>query len=472
MRKPREWIIGASAGCDVVIEEQTVSGRHCRLLWQEGGYQLEDLASTNGTFVNDVQLTKPQTVTRNDRITLGKSVPFPWSRIQQPVVYATTAPAGQTRTPANAVDVQVDPRWQHLPMVLSAVALLSVLILGVVLLRGRGTGADTPAASTAATSATSTSAIDPKPAATPGKVDTGERRPAALTQESEKTSKTEVSATPQPPPAPKIQPDDPANSLYCLTIGDLRDTQRYRLGTACAIDTHRLLSSASIVSAAEQLAERFPKLAAVSADGTATLQVRSKVVHPEFAKAAAEVISVKQRLAVLQGVDSSTNGARQGGTSVEDGTKVTAEFAQLHERGLELAKTMLTYDIAVLEVSEALPHTLAVDASTRPSEGVPLTLLGLPADNESLFLDRTAPLVIGREVAQVSEPAAGGKDESRLYAKCPAEQVRLNWAGSPLVNNKNQVIAVYCRPSPADDLLAPPVKERLEAAWADASRGL
>ena len=85
MRKPHEWIIGASAGCDVVVEEPTVSGRHCRLLWQEGVYQLEDLGSTNGTFVNDVQLTRPSTVTRDDRITLGKSVPFPWSQVQQPV---------------------------------------------------------------------------------------------------------------------------------------------------------------------------------------------------------------------------------------------------------------------------------------------------------------------------------------------------------------------------------------------------
>jgi hypothetical protein len=282
----------------------------------------------------------------------------------------------------------------------------------------------------------------------------------------------EISPVPQLPPLPPLQPDDPANAMYCLTIGDLRDTQRYRLGTACAIDTHRLLTSASLVSAAEQLADRFPKLVAVSADGTVTLQVRSQKVHPEFAKAAAEVITLKQRLAVLQDGDSSTNGAGQGGTGVVDGTKVAAEFAQLHERGLELAKTMLIYDIAVLEVSEALPFTLAIESSTRPSEGQPLTLLGLPADNESLFLDRKSPLTLGREVAHVSVPAVGGKDDTRLYAQCPAEQARLNWSGSPIVNNKNQVVAVYCRPSPADDPLAPPLRERLEAAWADAARGL
>ena len=99
-------------------------------------------------------------------------------------------------------------------------------------------------------------------------------------------------------------------------------------------------------------------------------------------------------------------------------------------------------------------------------------MLGLPADNESLFLDGKTPLTIGREVAHVSVPAAGGPDDARLYAKCPAEQARLNWAGSPIVNNKNQVVAVYCRPSPADDPLAPPSRDLLEAAWADAARGL
>ena len=77
------------------------------------------------------------------------------------------------------------------------------------------------------------------------------------------------------------------------------------MGTDFAIDAHWLLTSASIVSAVEQLADRFPKFVAISLDQATTLPARSCKVHPEFAKAAAEVGVLKQRLAALQGSDAS-----------------------------------------------------------------------------------------------------------------------------------------------------------------------
>lgn len=72
------WTVGGGAGCDIVVVEPVVSGRHCRLTRVDGGYLLEDLGSTNGTFVNGVRVTGPVRVTQSDSVTLGRVFPFPW----------------------------------------------------------------------------------------------------------------------------------------------------------------------------------------------------------------------------------------------------------------------------------------------------------------------------------------------------------------------------------------------------------
>jgi ABC-type multidrug transport system ATPase subunit len=72
------WIVGADASCDIVVEGQWVSRQHCRLEQTAEGFVLEDLGSTNGTFVNGKRISAPTTVSRSDTITLGRSIPMPW----------------------------------------------------------------------------------------------------------------------------------------------------------------------------------------------------------------------------------------------------------------------------------------------------------------------------------------------------------------------------------------------------------
>src|SRR5208337_4912177 len=43
--------IGSRPDCDLVVNVPSVSGHHCRLTRDENGFVLEDLNSTNGTFV-------------------------------------------------------------------------------------------------------------------------------------------------------------------------------------------------------------------------------------------------------------------------------------------------------------------------------------------------------------------------------------------------------------------------------------
>jgi pSer/pThr/pTyr-binding forkhead associated (FHA) protein len=74
----RTWTIGRDAGCDLVVQQSAVSSQHCRLSATDQGYVLEDLSSSNGTFVNGHRIQTAVHVVPTDEITLGQTVPMPW----------------------------------------------------------------------------------------------------------------------------------------------------------------------------------------------------------------------------------------------------------------------------------------------------------------------------------------------------------------------------------------------------------
>ena len=53
-------IVGRQGGgADVVVPERTISSKHCRLYAKEGKWFVEDLRSSNGTFVNGARISTP-----------------------------------------------------------------------------------------------------------------------------------------------------------------------------------------------------------------------------------------------------------------------------------------------------------------------------------------------------------------------------------------------------------------------------
>ena len=59
---PTTWLIGTAPDCDIQIASPYVSARHCRLTRDAGQWTLEDLGSTNGSFVNGLRATGPTAV--------------------------------------------------------------------------------------------------------------------------------------------------------------------------------------------------------------------------------------------------------------------------------------------------------------------------------------------------------------------------------------------------------------------------
>jgi len=67
------WItVGRASASDIVLDEQFVSTTHARLLPRGQFYYVEDLGSTNGTFVNEKQVTEAQ-LRMDSRLRIGET---------------------------------------------------------------------------------------------------------------------------------------------------------------------------------------------------------------------------------------------------------------------------------------------------------------------------------------------------------------------------------------------------------------
>ncbi|TVQ79560.1 MAG: GGDEF domain-containing protein [Bradymonadales bacterium] len=69
----KEWMLGRASECDLVFQEGSISRNHCRIVQvNEDQWQLVDLGSSNGTWVNGDKI-KDQILEKGDKIQLGSS---------------------------------------------------------------------------------------------------------------------------------------------------------------------------------------------------------------------------------------------------------------------------------------------------------------------------------------------------------------------------------------------------------------
>jgi competence ComEA-like helix-hairpin-helix protein len=69
-----EVIIGRDFTNHIPLNDPEVSRQHARLVRAGSGYNIEDLGSTNGTFVNQERVSEPRALTHGDLVGLGKIV--------------------------------------------------------------------------------------------------------------------------------------------------------------------------------------------------------------------------------------------------------------------------------------------------------------------------------------------------------------------------------------------------------------
>jgi pSer/pThr/pTyr-binding forkhead associated (FHA) protein len=67
-------IMGRAPECELLLEDTYVSQQHARLFGKNGAWYVEDLGSTNGTYVNEQKLAAPAMVQPGDRIRVGTTV--------------------------------------------------------------------------------------------------------------------------------------------------------------------------------------------------------------------------------------------------------------------------------------------------------------------------------------------------------------------------------------------------------------
>jgi hypothetical protein len=70
-----ELTVGRAPGCGVPLAEDTfISQLHARVFRRDGDVWVEDLGSTNGTLLNDKQVSAPAVMRKGDRLQVGRTI--------------------------------------------------------------------------------------------------------------------------------------------------------------------------------------------------------------------------------------------------------------------------------------------------------------------------------------------------------------------------------------------------------------
>jgi hypothetical protein len=69
-----ELVIGRGEKCHLVLDDTYVSQVHARIFAKDDTFMLEDLGSTNGTYLNRRRITGPTELRKGDQVKIGKTV--------------------------------------------------------------------------------------------------------------------------------------------------------------------------------------------------------------------------------------------------------------------------------------------------------------------------------------------------------------------------------------------------------------
>lgn len=114
-------MMGRDVTNDIVIGDAEMSRQHARLTRTPGGYVIEDLGSTNGSFVNGERLMAPRVLNPGDLVGMGETVTMTFDAVSPESAATVARPAGGPAKAAAPVQPAPPPVQQAVPPVQQAV---------------------------------------------------------------------------------------------------------------------------------------------------------------------------------------------------------------------------------------------------------------------------------------------------------------------------------------------------------------
>jgi predicted component of type VI protein secretion system len=95
-------LLGRDVSNEIILGDSEISRQHSRLTRTPGGYVIEDLGSTNGTFVNGERLMAPRVLKPGDLVALGENVTLTFDAVSTEAaatVASSAVPLGGVQAP-------------------------------------------------------------------------------------------------------------------------------------------------------------------------------------------------------------------------------------------------------------------------------------------------------------------------------------------------------------------------------------
>src|SRR5262245_56235173 len=102
-----EFIIGADRLCDLLVDGDGVSRNHARLTLDGSKFVIEDLGSTNGTFLDGVRLAGPTPVRFGQQLRIGEALLEIAPAVSKENVLPAAVPAGGQVNPAQGLAYKI-----------------------------------------------------------------------------------------------------------------------------------------------------------------------------------------------------------------------------------------------------------------------------------------------------------------------------------------------------------------------------